>query len=411
MHLMEVLYQCRELLEDVDYRTVQRWREAGGKVIGHFQVSFPEELAHASGLLPLKLRGAPLEPRHADSHFGSYLCSIIKTSLEIALSQRVVLDMFVTHPICDAARNLAAIWGRNFPYPCEILYLPQNANSEHAVQYLSAEYARLLEEIEAIAGRTVSQGELRHSLAVFNQNRALLRELYAIKREMPWLLSADEAYALMAVGGLIPREEHNDLLQAVLPMLRERPGKQQDKIRVVFEGGFCEQPPLDLIRAIAQSCYIVDDDLLIGLRWIIEDIPLAGNPLHNLAAAYLNQSSYSPVQHDARKPKEKMLLERISRSRAEAAIITAAKMCEPGLEEQVAYTRALDEAKIPYFVSEFEENMTSFDHMEIQVETFVENILFDYLSRNKGKRGCVGAHARRCQHARHPHPAFEMIPV
>ena len=70
------------------------------------------------------------------------------------------------------------------------------------------------------------------------------------------------------------------------------------------------------------------------------------------------------------------LLARIRNARADAAIITAAKMCEPGLEEQVAYTRALDEAGIPYFVGEFEENMTSFDSMEIQLETFVENILF-----------------------------------
>ena len=36
----------------------------------------------------------------------------------------------------------------------------------------------------------------------------------------------------------------------------------------------------------------------------------------------------------------------------------------------------LDEAGIPYFVGEFEESMTSFDSMEIQLETFVENILF-----------------------------------
>jgi benzoyl-CoA reductase subunit C len=82
------------------------------------------------------------------------------------------------------------------------------------------------------------------------------------------------------------------------------------------------------------------------------------------------------VQHDLRKPKEKMLLERIKNSGAEAVIVMAAKMCEPGLEEQVAYTRALDQANIPYFVSEFEQNMTSFDHLEIQLETFVENILF-----------------------------------
>jgi len=51
-------------------------------------------------------------------------------------------------------------------------------------------------------------------------------------------------------------------------------------------------------------------------------------------------------------------------------------MCEPGLEEQVAYTNALDEAGIPYFMSEFEENMTSFEHLELQVETFLENLLF-----------------------------------
>ncbi|HEY5113068.1 MAG TPA: 2-hydroxyacyl-CoA dehydratase family protein, partial [Coriobacteriia bacterium] len=76
-------------------------------------------------------------------------------------------------------------------------------------------------------------------------------------------------------------------------------------------------------------------------------------------------------------PKEEMLLERIRGAGATAAIVTAAKMCEPGLEEQVGYVRALDAAGIPYFVSEFEESMTSFDHLEIQLETFVENLMFD----------------------------------
>jgi benzoyl-CoA reductase subunit C len=71
-----------------------------------------------------------------------------------------------------------------------------------------------------------------------------------------------------------------------------------------------------------------------------------------------------------------MLLERIRSSGAGAAIVTAAKMCEPGLDEQVAYARALDEARVPYFISEFEENMTSFEHLQIQLETFVENVLF-----------------------------------
>ena len=374
--LDEVLYECRELLEDMTFPTVRRWREAGGKVIGHFQVYFPEEIVYAAGMLPFKVCGAPIEAVQADSRFGSYLCSILKTSLELALSNRVRLEMFVTHPICDAARNLGAVWGRNFTYPCQILYLPQNANSPVAVTYLRNEYARLQRSVEATAGRLVTEDDLRRSLAVYNCNRALLRELYSIKRETPWLVSADEAYVLVAIGGLIPREEHNELLETVLPLISARTNKKQDKIRLVFEGGFCEQPPLDLIRAIARSCYVVDDDLLIGLRWILEDVPLEGDPLFNLAFAYLEKSSYSPVQHDLRKPKEKMLLERIRNSRADAAILTAAKMCEPGLEEQVAYLHALDKEGIPYFISEFEEKMTTFDHMEIQLETFVENILF-----------------------------------
>ncbi|MBI3762945.1 MAG: 2-hydroxyacyl-CoA dehydratase [Chloroflexi bacterium] len=374
--LDEVLYWCRELVEDPDFPTVRQWRENGGKVLGHFQVYFPEEIAHAAGMLPFKMRGAALEARQAEARFGSYLCSIIKTSLELALSGRVQLDMFVSHPICDVARNLAAVWGRNFPYPCQILYLPQNANSAHSAQYLCDEYARLKREVEGVAGRTIADDDLRSAIAVFNENRRLMRRLYAIKRDTPWLLPADEAYVLVSIGGMIPREEHNELLKAVIPQIEARTAKPQDRIRVVFEGGFCEQPPLDLLRTISQSMYVVDDDLLIGLRWILEDVPMAGDPLMNLAEAYLEKSSYSPVQHDLRKPKEKMLLERMRAARASAAIITAAKMCEPGLDEQVAYVKALDEHGTPYFVSEFEENMTSFDHLQIQLETFVENLLF-----------------------------------
>ena len=374
--LDEILYQCRELLEDMDYPTVRRWRDAGGKVIGHFQVYFPEEIAHAAGMLPFKIRGAPLSPKIADSRFGSYLCSILKTSLELSMSGQVELEMFVSLPICDAARNLAAIWGRNSSYPCQILYLPQNANSTHTVEYLHDEYQRLLVAIEDVSGRKVSEEDLQNSLVIFNRNRTLLRELYAIKRDTPWLISAHDAYALVAVGGMIPREEHNELLDVVLPKIKNLDLKKQDKIRVVFEGGFCEQPSLDMLRTMDRYCYLVDDDLLIGLRWILEDIPTDGNPLRNLAEAYIEKSSYSPVQHDLRKPKEEMLMKRVKSSKAGAVIVTAAKMCEPGLEEQVAYTYALDESGVPYFVSEFEENMTSFDHLEIQLETFVENLLF-----------------------------------
>jgi benzoyl-CoA reductase subunit C len=373
----KLLGAARDLAEDTDFPTVQAWKASGRKVLGHFQVYFPEELAHAAGMLPVKVRGAPVEMRRADSHFGSYLCSILRSSLEVALDGRLPLDLFVTHPICDAARNLAGVWARTLPYPARILYLPQNPNSSYAATYLRDEYARTLAVIEEIAGVTVGDAALATSLQVFNANRRLLRDLYALRREAPWQIAVDEAWVLVALGGLLPREEHNLLLAAALPKLAARGGRPQDRVRVVFEGGFCEQPPLDLLGAIAQSCYVVDDDLLVGLRFLTADVPVDGDPLGALARAYVEGSSWSPVQHDTRKPKEEMLLHRIRAAGAQAAIIAAAKMCEPGLDEQVAYSKALDEAGIPYFVTEFEEKMTGFDQVQIQLETFVESILFD----------------------------------
>ena len=81
----DVVAMAKDLLEDPDFPTVRRWREAGGKVLGHFQVYFPEEIAHAAGLLPVKVHGAAVDGRHADARFGSYLCSIVKSSLELAI--------------------------------------------------------------------------------------------------------------------------------------------------------------------------------------------------------------------------------------------------------------------------------------------------------------------------------------
>ena len=257
-----------------------------------------------------------------------------------------------------------------------MLCVPFNASS-YSVQYLKEEYERIQGIIEKVAGQKITNDALRNSIAVFNNNRALLRKLYDIKREKPWLVTINEAYTLVAIGGMIPREEHNEILETVIPMIEKRNTRKQDRIRVVFEGGFCEQPPLDMLRTVGRSCYVVDDDLLIGLRYLLEDVDVGDDPLNAMAEAYIHKSTYSPVQHDLRKPKEKMLRDRVSNSGAEAVIITAAKMCEPGLEEQVTYTQELEKDDTPYFVSEFEENMTSFDHLEIQLETFVENLMFD----------------------------------
>ena len=141
----------------------------------------------------------------------------------------------------------------------------------------------------------------------------------------------------------MPCEEHNALLARALDAIRQRSLRAQDKPRVVFVGGFCEQPPLEMLETIDDNCYVVDDDLLIGLRWITGDVPESGDPIWALAESFVERSAASPVQHDERKTKEAYLMEMIRTSKADGALLTAAKFCEPGLDEQVAWSKHLDQ--------------------------------------------------------------------
>jgi benzoyl-CoA reductase subunit C len=348
--------------------------------LGHFPVYFPEEIAHAAGLLPINVLGGGnrLELKHADARMGSFVCSICRSTAELGLNGSLQgLSGFVTHPICDAAKHLAGIWARNFPEQlAQILYLPQNVNTPGAVRYIAAEYQRLRGELEKRTGHSVGDEALRTSIRTYNRNRRLLRELYALRRDEPWKLSCTESYLLTRARTRMPCEEHNALLARALDAVRHRNQRAKDKPRVVFVGGFCEQPPLEMLETIDDNCYVVDDDLLIGLRWITDDVPESGDPIWALAESFVERSAASPVQHDARKTKEGYLMEMLRASRADGAILTAAKFCEPGLDEQVAWSKHLDAERIAYLVLEFEEKMTSFEQMGMQLETFAESLLF-----------------------------------
>lgn len=374
--LTDILAHCHEL----SLRQQIAGDEAH-KAIGYFPVYFPEEIVHAAGLLPYALLGGGnrIEVRYADARIGSFVCSICRSTTELGLNHSLdAMAGFFAQPICDAAKHMAGIWGRNFPQQDpQILALPQNVNSPAAARYVYDEYQRLRAILAEKVGRAINDDEIRASLGVYNENRRLQRALYAIKRDDPSRLSTVEAYLLVRAGTRIRREEHNAILREALDLLARRRVRPMDKPRVVFVGGFCEQPPLEMIETIEDVCFIVDDDLLIGQRWITEDVPEEGDPVWALAESYIQRSASSPVQYDARKPKEETLMTMLREARAEAAIISAAKFCEPGLDDQLALSRRLDRERIPHLVLEFEEKMTSFEQMAMQVETFAETLLFE----------------------------------
>jgi benzoyl-CoA reductase subunit C len=260
----------------------------------------------------------------------------------------------------------------------EYIHFPQNMVSPHTVEYLVAEYRRIKSTYEGLAGKAVTDEALRQSIRLYNEQRELIRDLYRIRTEKPQNLSTAETYVLTRIGTLLPVEEHVAILKDALPAIRQRDEKPKDRIKVILEGSFCEQPPLELIEGLeAAGCYLLDDDFLQGWRWFLDDIPLEGDPMRNLARAYLDHSVFSGVKHDLRGPKSKHLIDKVKETGASAVIILAAKFCEPALFDYALYRQALEREGIPHLYLEFEEKMWIFDKSRTEVETFVESMLFD----------------------------------
>jgi benzoyl-CoA reductase subunit C len=379
-----VNYSPEDIIQDLNFATVKQWKadHPAGKAIGYFPVYAPVEIIHAAGMLPVGLNGAgdQLDIQYADARFGSFICSIIKTTLELGLTNHLApFDGLLFSSICDSARNLCFVMKRNFPdIYTDFLHLPHNANSASSTAFLVTEYKRLIENLERIGGMPVTDGALNNSIETYNENRRLTRQLYDERARHPHLIRTSELYALIRAGNFIPVEEHTALLRETLQRLPSRTAKPRDSIRIVIEGSFCEQPPLDLIRIIEEAgCYVVDDDFVLGPRWFLSDVDVNGNPLQALADSYVNRSVYSSVRHDWRNPRHKQLIEKMRRREADAALLLIAKFCEPAYFDYVLFKQELEKEKIPHLLMEFEEKMFTFERLRTEIETFVESLLFD----------------------------------
>lgn len=375
---------CEDIIQDLNFSTVREWKEQhpGEKAIAYFPVYAPVELIHAAGMLPVGLNGAgdQLDIQYADARFGSFICSIVKTTLEMGLTNHLApFDGMLFSSICDSARNLCFVMKRNFPdMYIDFLHLPHNPNSKSSTDFLVTEYLRLQEHLEALNGHHVSDDALNEAITLYNANRALTRHLYDERARQPHLIRTSELYALVRVGNFLPVEQHTELLRRTVSDLPSRVGKQRDSIRIVVEGSFCEQPPLDLIKILEEAgCYIVDDDFVLGPRWFLEDVPVNGDPLRALAESYSERAVYSSVRHDFRKPRHKELIEKVRRREADAVIMLIAKFCEPALFDYVLFKQELEKEGIPHLLMEFEEKMFTFERLRTEIETFVESLLFD----------------------------------
>jgi benzoyl-CoA reductase subunit C len=183
-------------------------------------------------------------------------------------------------------------------------------------------------------------------------------------------------YLMVRAGNLLPPEEHTVLLRTYLELaLQEEARREEDRSRIVLVGMFCEQPPLGLLITLERAgCWVVDDDLLLGLRWLTDDVNTEGDPLQNLADAYLHQSAVTASRYLPDGQRGAALVESVRRNRAEGVIFCAPSFCDPALLEQPMLIAALEREGIPHTQFKYSEDTGQFAVIREQAGTFSDSI-------------------------------------
>ena len=382
MSTQAIIERCEALHQDMNFTAAREWKAAapGRHVIGHLPIYIPRELIHAAGMLPLGIYGGGdnMEVVQGDAYYQSYICRIPRSTMELALSGRLDFVEGMLFPsICDVIRNLSGVWKLNQPdLYVRYVDLPQNYQSEVGGTFYIDEMREVLEGLESISGRNVSNDDLLNSIVVYNRNRDLIRELYQRRVEKPWNVPVTEVYLLMRAGMVLPVEEHNQMLVDYMSAIAAVERPQRDNSRVILNGMFCEQPPLNLIRSIELSgCYVVDDDFILINRWLRENVEETGDALLNLSEAFLAYSVRTSATYEpSRELKGQHLLESVKNTRAEGVIFAAPSFCDPALLEQPMLVDVLNDHGIPNIQFKYAENTGQMQPIREQAGTFADSI-------------------------------------
>ena len=381
MPVNEIIEKCEKLYRDLSLSSVTEWKEwTGKKAIGYLPVYVPRELIHAAEMLPVGIMGGgdQMEIIRGDSFYQSYICHIPRSIIEMGLAGHMdAVDGMLFPSICDVIRNLSGIWKLLFPEKYAHYFdTPQNFDKAVGGKYYTEELYGIADDLKRLGGEEITVERLNSSIALYNENNRLVRELYRKRSEKPWIVPTYECYLLLRAGNVLPVEEHNEMLESYLEAVGNEERRPLDNARVVICGSFCEQPPLGLIRILERSgCYIVADDFVLVSRWMLEQIDDASDdPFKVLSDAFLRNSTTTAAKFLDKGEKGAFIIRQVRETKADGVIFCAPSVCDPALLEQPMLQTALDNEGIAYTQFKYSENTGQFQVIGEQAGTFADSI-------------------------------------
>ena len=282
------LSRAKEIYQD-RARRVKELKAEGKKVIGYLDIFPVLEMLTALDLVPYRILGDMSEPTtKADTCLPTVVCPFLRSVMDSGLKGKYdFLDGVVMAHGCEVAEKTAHIWRIYLDTP--YAYFIDTPHTTHAAA--QKQHKELLKDfrnsLESFTGKELTVERLREAVEVHNEQRALVRELYELRKADPPLISGVEALQVMVALASLPVTEGNELLRQVISEVKQRQDSPAKKpARLLVWGSIIDNTAIiDLMESIGAN--VVMDDTSLGSRAYFASVELTDDPLDGLAYRYL----------------------------------------------------------------------------------------------------------------------------
>jgi bcr-type benzoyl-CoA reductase subunit C len=373
----DAIAELTEVAGDPD-AYVARWRErSAGPVLGVFPMNCPAEIVHAGGALPVLVQ----ENREPDSLgrnlLAEFYCGYTRNVADQAAKGTLNgYDGFLLADHCTQLLGAVDVVRSELPdTPVFFGQLPTSLTDSWTPEMARRMMRSFVDEVGRLCGDPVTEAALAGSIAIFNENRRLLRELFAARRAGNAALTSGQVQALVKSGMVMDKAEHSALLRRVIGGLAEVP--RDDRVRLHLSGHLCHAPRPELLAVIEEcGAIVVDDDLFTGTRYIATDVAEDGDPVDALAQRYLQRDATLPcptrVKHES--DWEDELVRAVEAADAQGVIVLMVRFCEPHMLYYPELRKRLNERGIPHLLLETEHEGLPVETVQTRVEALLERI-------------------------------------
>lgn len=355
---------------------VEKWKAAGGPVIGYFCHYVPRELILAAGALPLRLRGAgSKDSTLGDTYMSSRVCTYVRHTMSLVLEGRYdFLDGQISSNTCDHVRRAADLFKNKSSIPFHGFLSVPRSPRESLYGYYLAELKKLKTSLEEQFGVSIDEDKLREAIQVMNANRRRLKKINEMRLFDRPKLTGAQSLSIHIASQVLPPIIFQEIADQLISELDKEPGLEPPKVRILLIGAELDEPYF--VETIeSQGALVVGDLLCFGARSVLDLIDEdASDPLDAIGRAYFFRSSCArmigafPERWDD-------LTKTIERTRVDGVIFVRIVFCDPwGAElHNIMYRLKMEDA-FPLLSLSREYGVVPTGQIKTRVQAFVEKI-------------------------------------